>query len=353
MPTHPVLRAAALVQRHILVAMLGIYLLGGFAPELGIAIKHVTLGSVGFFGERPVALSATNLLLASMLFTSGLAISLADARAMWQAPKALAAGVLANALVPIALLAVVAALSRFWHDGDEAQNTLTGLALIGAMPIAGGASVWTQNADGNVPLTVGLVLASTALSPLSIPLALHAASFLTTGDYSEDLAEIAADGIITFSLVSVVLPCALGILLRHLAGTARVLALMPSIKVVNLLVLLTLSYTNASGALVQVVARPDYDLLAAVFAITGAMCLLAFTVGAGIAARLRCRPAETTSLVFGVGMNNSSASAVLAGTQMADHPLVLLPILAYSMTQKVLAGLVDARLRRLRNGTGE
>ena len=165
-------------------------------------------------------------------------------------------------------------------------------------------------------------------------------------------AEIAADGIITFSLVSVVLPCALGILLRHLAGTARVLALMPSIKVVNLVVLLTLSYTNASGALVQVVARPDYDLLAAVFAITGAMCLLAFTVGAGIAARLRCRPAETTSLVFGVGMNNSSASAVLAGTQMADHPLVLLPILAYSMTQKVLAGLVDARLRRQRDAAG-
>lgn len=257
-------------------------------------------------------------------------------------------GVLANALMPILFIAAIAVAGGLWPEGDEAQSTLVGLALIGAMPIAGGASVWTQNADGNVPLTVGLVLASTFASPITIPLALRAVSHLTTGDYAEDLAELAGEGTMTFSLLSVVLPCALGILVRQFAGTAAIARSMPAVKVVNLLVLLTLSYSNASGALVQVIANPDYDLLAVVLMVTGAMCLASFLMGYRIARALGVSDADATSLTFGVGMNNSSASSVLASTRLSDHPMVLLPILAYSMLQKVLAGAADAMLRRRR-----
>ena len=328
-----------------------IYVLGGVAPGLGIAIKHVKVGEVGFFGERPVALSLTNLLLASMLFTAGLGVSLRDARGMLRRPKLLAAGVLANALLPVAFLALISGLARFWPESDEAQSLLVGLALIGSMPIAGGASVWTQNADGNVPLTVGLVLASTIASPISIPLALRAVSHLTTGDYAEDLAEVAGDGTMTFSFLSVVLPCAVGILVRHFAGAERIGRAMPVVKVVNLVVLLTLSYSNASGALVQVVADPDYDLLALVFLVTSAMCLSSFYVGYRMARRMGASDADATSLTFGVGMNNSSASSVLAASQLSDHPIVLLPILAYGMLQKVLAGSVDTMLRKRRSAS--
>jgi BASS family bile acid:Na+ symporter len=225
---------------------------------------------------------------------------------------------------------------------------LVGLALIGAMPIAGGASVWTQNADGNVPLTVGLVLGSTLLSPLSIPLALHAASRFTTGDYADDLAEVAGDGTITFSLLSVVVPCALGILTRRALGDSRIAGAMPTIKIVNLVVLLVLSYTNASGAMSAILTAPDYDMLALMFLITSLMCMLSFYVGYRLARWLNASEADATSLTFGVGMNNSSASSVLAASRLADHTLVLIPILAYSMLQKVLAGLVDAALRKRR-----
>jgi BASS family bile acid:Na+ symporter len=67
-----------------------------------------------------------------------------------------------------------------------------------------------------------------------------------------------------------------------------------------------------------------------------------------MARALGASAADTTSLTFGVGMNNSSASSVLASARMADHPLVLVPILAYGMLQKVLAGSVDTALRRQR-----
>lgn len=344
----PIVRVAAAAQENLLTVMAGIYLLGALAPGLGLWIKHQQVGAVGLFGERPVPLSLTNLLLASMLFTAGLGVSLGPARATLQHPKLLAVGVLANALMPLLFLATFAAVAGVWPDDDEAQSLLVGLALLGAMPIAGGASVWTQNADGNVPLTVGLVLASTLASPVSIPLALRAVSHLTTGDYAEDLAELAGEGTITFSLLSVVLPCALGMFVRHAVGEARLARAVPAVKVVNLLVLLTLSYTNASGALAQVVAAPDYDLLVLVAASAAGMCVASFAVGHRLARLVGAADADTTSLTFGVGMNNSSASSVLASTRLADHPTVLLPILAYSMLQKVLAGGVDAWLRRER-----
>jgi BASS family bile acid:Na+ symporter len=308
--------------------MVGIYVLGGVAPSLGRAIRHLDIGELALFGERPVALSLTNLLLASMLYTAGLGVSLNDARGTLRHPKLLVTGVLANALMPIVFLGVLSLISGFWPEAEEAQNMLVGLALIGAMPIAGGASVWTQNADGNVPLTVGLVLASTFLSPLSIPMALHAAGHLTEGDYSEDLIELAGEGTITFSLISVVIPCALGIVTRHVLGDRRVAVATPTIKVLNLVVLLLLSYSNASGAMGVIFADPDYDMLAGVFFATACMCLLSFIVGYRAAKLLGANDADATSLTFGVGMNNSSASAVLASSRLSDHPLVLIPILA-------------------------
>ncbi len=341
-------RVVSFLQANILWVLLAVYLTAGVAPGAGLAIKQLKVGAVGLFGEAPVALSLTNLLLASMLFTAGLGVSLRDARSIFAHPRLLAAGVFANAVLPVLFLSLLSVVARLWPETEEAQSTLAGLALIGAMPIAGGASVWTQNADGNVPLTVGLVLASTLFSPVSIPLALRAVSHLTEGDYAEDLAEIAGDGTITFSLLSVVIPCVLGIMLRHLIGEPRVRTMTPAIKVVNLVVLLVLAYANASGAMHAIVAEPDYDMLALVFLITATMCMTSFYVGFRIARALGAAMPDAVSLTFGVGMNNSSASSVLAAARMGDHPLVLVPILAYGMLQKVLAGLVDKVLRRQR-----
>lgn len=338
--------AVAGMQRQILWVLLGVYVLAGVVPGPGLLLKTWQVGALGLFGERPVPLSLTNLLLASMLFTAGLGVSLLDAKNIFQRPSLLIAGVLANAVLPVIYVSVLSLLGTAWPETDEVQSTLAGLALIGAMPIAGGASIWTQNADGNVPLTVGLVLSSTLLSPLSIPFALHVVSNVTTGDYSEDLAELAGDGTITFSLLSVVIPCFLGIFVRQLIGEGRVRAASATVKAVNLVVLLTLSYANAAGAMHSVIAQPDYDMLALILFVTAAMCLSSFYLGYRIARLMRASTADTISMTFGIGMNNSSASSVLASASMADHPIVLLPILAYGMLQKVLAGSVDRILRR-------
>ncbi len=56
-----------------------------------------------------------------------------------------------------------------WSEPIEAQHILVGLALVAAMPIAGGSTAWAQNANGNLALSLGLVLFSTILSPIITP----------------------------------------------------------------------------------------------------------------------------------------------------------------------------------------
>lgn len=338
-------RIFKLVREHLMLAMGIVYVLGGVAPRLGVAIRGITFASFHVGGEV-VTLSLAGMMLSLMLFNAGLGVSVDDIVAMVRRPRMLLSGVIANMVLPLLLLLGFSLLLRVWPEQEETQQILVGLALIGAMPIAGGATVWTQNADGSVALTVGMVLVSSLLSPVTIPLSLRAVSRITTGDYAEDLADLAAHGGASFAIVSVVIPCALGIVVRHLVGGARMRGAMPAIKAVNTVNILMLAYSNASVSLGQVFRRPDLDMLALVVVTTVAMCALSFWVGWRMARALRAPIAEAKSLTFGVGMNNSSASSVLATTGMPDHPLILLPILAYSMTQKLLASGVDSIVRR-------
>ena len=92
--------------------------------------------------------------------------------------------------------------------------------LVASMPIAGSSTAWSQNANGDLAPSLGLVLASTLLSPWATPLALHAVGFLTTGDYSEDLHELASTGTFVFLCLCLV-PSFAGIGFRRLISDVR------------------------------------------------------------------------------------------------------------------------------------
>src|SRR5579875_4230497 len=134
------------------------------------------------------------LLLALLLLNAGLGVQTAQLRHLLRRPWSLFAGLTANSFLPIAYIFVVAQTMRLWHNPEEVQHILVGLAIVAAMPIAGSSTAWTQNANGDMSLSLGLVLGSTLLSPLTTPLALHSVGLMTTGDYSEDLHELANSG---------------------------------------------------------------------------------------------------------------------------------------------------------------
>jgi len=113
------------------------------------------------------------------------------------------------------------------------------------------------------------------------------------------------------------------------------------LKLINLFDLLLLNYANAAAALPQTVRQPDWDFLALVLGITAAMCAGAFASGWLTARLFGAAPADRTAMTYGLGMNNNGTGLVLAAAALADHPLVLLPIIFYNLVQQTVAGVVD------------
>jgi bile acid:Na+ symporter, BASS family len=333
-------RLSHLVHTHLLWLMIGSYAIAATAPAVGLWIRDVSVGEVALFGSK-MRVSLSMLMLAALLLNAGLGVQWEKIREMLRSPRLLGAGLLANLLIPIAFILVVSRAMVGWHNADEIQNILVGLALVASMPIAGSSTAWAQNADGELTLSLGMVLFSTLLSPLTTPLALHSVGLMASGDYAEDLHELAAGGTGMFLAVCVLAPSLAGIVVRRAVGDARYAVARPRLKLINSVILLVLNYSNASVSLPQAVADPDPDFLAVTVVIVVALCAIAFAAGWWVSRLLKATPAQRTSLMFGLGMNNNGTGLVLASMALADHPRVMLPIIFYNLVQHLIAGVVD------------
>src|SRR4051794_37450025 len=293
----PPARLSHFVHEHFLALLVGSYVVAACCPALGLRIRDISFGELALFGST-TKVSLSMLMLSSLLLNAGLGVGTNRIREMLRAPRLLLAGLSANLLVPIAFIFAVTHAMAGWHNADEVQNILVGLALVASMPIAGSSTAWSQNADGEPTLSLALVLFSTLLSPLTTPMALHSVGLMTTGDYSEDLHELASGGSGMFLAVCVLAPSLLGIALRKALGDARTAAARPRLKLINSAVLLVLNYSNASVSLPRALADPDLDFFAVTLVIVTALCALAFASGWSIARVLRADPARRTSLMF-------------------------------------------------------
>jgi BASS family bile acid:Na+ symporter len=337
--------AARWLHRHFLGCLIGSYLLAAFFPQPGRALRGIAWRDPDLLGEA-TTVTLPMVLLAGLLFNAGLGIKTAELRHLFRSPLALLAGLAANLVVPIAYIFLVVAGLALWHNPGEVQEILVGLALVASMPIAGSSTAWAQNADGDLALSLGLVLASTFLSPWTTPAVLAAVGQLAHGDSGHALHSLATYGTGSFLLGCVLLPALAGMLTRGAIGERRLAAAAPGLKLVNSVNLLVLNYANASVALPQTVADPDWDFLAVLLAIVVSLCVLAFAAGYGLAWLLRSGVAQRASLMFGLGLNNNGTGMVLAAAVLADYPRVMLPILFYNLVQHLVAGTADAALLR-------
>ncbi|MEF3366682.1 bile acid:sodium symporter [Methylocystis sp. 9N] len=333
-----VAKMAHIVHRYFIWIVIASYIGAAAAPRAG-ALLHQThsanIGSSDLHGSAAMAL------LALLLFNAGLFTNLREARSVVKRPFLVVSGVLGNFVMPYAFVAAASLCLKPWHNPDEAQQILTGLAFVAAMPIAGSSTAWTQSANGNLSLSIGLVLATTLLSPLVTPLVIHGVGALTTGDYSEDLHELAAGNAVNFLGAWVVAPSLLGVLAARVIPQPRIMAAKPFVKLVNYAMIAALTYANAALSLPAVVSDPDGDFLALMLAIVVALCVVAFTVGYVCARFGRAGRGETASLMFGLGMANNGAGLTLASTAMADHAGVMLPAILYNLVQHFAAAIVD------------
>jgi bile acid:Na+ symporter, BASS family len=295
--------------------------------------------------DESVSITLPMILLAGLLFTAGLSADASELAQVARRPQIVLFGLAMNLLVPLAFLLMAYPVLRLWHDPDEVQNLLLGLAVVAAMPIAGSSTAWAQNANGNVALSLGLVVLSTLFCPVTTPLTLMAFESVATGGHADALHQL-SQGTGAFLLICVVIPSFAGLVARYTLGTERISRIKPVLKMVNSVVLIFLCYTNASTALPQMIAEPDWDYLAGIVVTVVALCLSAFMAGWLLARFLGLDKSQQRSLMFGLGMNNNGTGMVLACAALSSMPSAPLPVLAYNLVQHLVAGGVDRTLRR-------
>ncbi|MGW1029977.1 sodium-dependent transporter [Streptomyces sp. NPDC002577] len=334
-------RATVWLRRRLGRAVVLSYTAAVLLPGPGLWLRRTHSMPLGDVAQLP--LHSAPILLALVLFSAGLQVRVRALGSVLRRPRALLAGLVLHLAIPLLVIPAVAFLLHQTPDTDGGSGLITAMILIVAMPVAAGATVWTGKGDGDQPTMVGLVLASTLLSPLTIPLVINALLPLLNYGYAHTLTKTGHTTHGGFAFVSVVLPSAAGILCRlalPVSWLSRVLAVIVPVALLGSLVL---TYVNASGALGSFLARPRPLLLAAALAVAALVCVLSFALGRSAARLLRLDTPAASSLTLACGMNNSSAGAVLITTVMPDKPHLLLPVLAYGLLQKTAANRVVRR----------
>lgn len=339
-PNVGLLASSQFIHHHLLWFLVGSYTISAIWPTAGLWIRNLTFGDLYIFNEQ-LHVSLLLLLLATLMFNAGLGVKTSHLTSLAQKARVLLAGLTANLIIPMAYIFLVTLIMRLWHNPVEAQHILIGLALVAAMPIAGASTAWAQNSNGNLALSLGLVLASTLLSPVLTPIALYAFGEMATEEYEQVIHSLAEYGSGAFLSLWIVLPSLLGLGVRFVTSDTHLTAIMPFLKLINSIVLLLLNYSNGSVSLPQAIADRDYDFLAVTLAITGGLCFTAFASGYGLSRLFKVDDAEGISLMYGLGMNNNGTGLVLASLVLASYPRVMVPIIFYNLVQHLVAGGVN------------
>ncbi len=335
-------KLAHFIHSNFLILLLTSYLLATFAPQFGLFLRHINFGVISWPDGSTLKVSLSVVMLSMLLFNAGFGFKINELKSLKKQPGIILTGFLANLLTPLLLVYVIHFLILNWHNFDELQNLLVGLALVASMPIAGSSTAWAQNSDGNLSLSLGLVILSTFASPITTPLILKCFGFFTTGEYSQSLFELSKHGTNAFLILAVVIPSILGILVKlsqKQANSSK--AGSSAVKLLNLINLLLLNYSNASLSLPGTIAKPDWDYYILILLVTSVLCLVAFAIGYLIAKLFKSPKADMASLMFGLGMNNNGTGLVLASLVLSNRPNVMLPLIFYTLVQQIIAAIID------------
>jgi len=336
--TGAIARLAEFLHHRFLWLLLGAYVLAGVVPEVGLWIRSTHIMQTDVFALGGMSLSAV--FLSILLFNAGLGVEPKRLRKLFSSLGVLLAGLTTNLVVPLVFILGLSLTLTFWHNPTEVQYILVGVGLIASMPIAGSSTAWSQNANGDVALSLGLVLGSTFLSPLTTPAVLHTVGWVAEGTFAECLHQLATNGTSEFLVMFVMVPSFGGILVRCLVGERIIRQAKPVLKLINSVVLLTLCYANGAVSLPKTFANPDWDFLAVMLVVVLSLCTLGFAAGLLLSTCFRTDSQRRISLMFGLGMTNNGTGLVLATTAFTGIPEVMLPIIFYNLVQHIVAAVV-------------
>jgi len=257
----------------------------------------------------------TALFLGTAMFGMGLTIKKEDFKIVLSRPKEVYAGcVLQYTIMPFAayLLAVVLNL-----DTDLAL----GVILVGCCPGGTASNVIAYIAKGDVPLSVGMTIASTLIAPLVTPFLVY----ILAGAW----VEVSFWAMVMSVVKIVLLPIIAGIILNGMfrEKIEQLGAVLPLISIVAIV------------AIIDGIVAVSADKLMSCGLIVIALVVLHNGIGLGMglfmAKVMKVNYAKETSIAIEVAMQNSGLAVALATVNFAANPLAGLPGAVFSVWHNV------------------
>ncbi len=266
--------------------------------------------------------SLINPLLGIIMFGMGLTLKFDDFRVVFQRPKDVITGCLAQFTV-MPLLAW--GLTRIFGL-DEALSV--GVVLVGCCPGGTASNVITYLAKGDLALSVGMTATSTLLAPLITPLLVW---MLAGKEVDVDVM-----GMLLSILWVVILPIVLGLTVKRLwpSQTERATVWLPA-----------LSSLAICAIVLIVIAANAHKLLAGGMIIVLVVMLhnlCGLSLGYVIARLSGMSVAKRRAVSIEVGMQNSGLASSLATIHFAAYPMATIPGAVFSVWHN-LSGAIIAR----------
>jgi BASS family bile acid:Na+ symporter len=340
-------RLAELVKRHLLWLLIGSYALAAWWPAPGLVMRQWQWSLSGL----AVPISLPLLLLALMLFSAALVTDVGQLRRVGEQPLPVGLGLIAVWLGPALLVVAASAIVPAAISGHSTSGMLVGLALVACMPVANSSAGWTQNTDGNLSFSLALVVFSITLSPWITPRLLHLLSISLSPSEQEACRALADRFSGVFFVGWVLAPTAAGFVGRFLLTPRRVSLVSAWCSLASAAALLVLNYINAALALPTIRDAP-LSLIMTTAALATALGVVGLMIGWAISRWLGVSPPSRNALLFGLSMKHTGLALVLAGVVLTNQPLAILVIVLATLTQHLLAGVVQWRFRCQVSGVG-
>jgi BASS family bile acid:Na+ symporter len=330
-------RLTQFVRRRFLWLLLASYALAALWTTPGLVMRHWKWPAAD---GTNVHVSFALALLAIMLFSAALLTDLSQIRIVSHHPLVLCVALLAVWLAPALLVVAAGWLIPPNIEGQATAGLLVGFALVATMPVANSSVGWTQNVDGNLGLALALVVLSILLCPWVTP------NLLNLLGMSLSASERAyCEAVVNhFSgwpfIVWVILPTAAGLACRYLFTPQRVSAVSSLFVVASAAALLVLNYINAALALPEI-RESSLTILWATAALAAALSVVGLISGYSLAGIIYVKPPTRDALMFGLSMKHTGLALILADAVLAEEPLAILVIILATLTQHLLAGLVQ------------
>lgn len=207
------------------------------------------------------------------------------------------------------------------------SNLITGIVLEFAVPTAVVSLMWVTIYSGNNAMSLALVVIDTVLAPFLIPATLHV---MVGSRVQIDVTQMMRQ-----LIFMVALPAVLAMTLNQCSKGKTQKVLPSKLAPFSKMALIFVVASNSSGV-APYIRHMNLERMK----VAGVILLLAaggYAIGLLIARLMRQDRETQISMMYGAGMRNISAGAVIAATSFPGE--VLFPVMIGTLFQQVLAAL--------------